>query len=127
MRQQYHRRLVDGEAHIWDVHRLVELSRDLPVLLVEVDAIAEVDERWWFQDEDDPPTPRGIASHVQLVEEANLEYPIILCADSRLMDGMHRVVRALSRGETCIKAVRFKETPAPDYFDVDLSELPYDD
>ena len=42
MRQQYHRRLVDGEAQIWDVHRLVELSRDLPALLVEVDAIETV-------------------------------------------------------------------------------------
>ena len=127
MRQQYHRRLVDGEAQIWDVHRLVELLRDLPALLVEVDAIAEVDERWWFQDDGDPPTPRGIASHAQLVKDANLEYPIILCADGRLMDGMHRVVKALSLGETRINAVRFTETPAPDYFNVDLSELPYDD
>lgn len=127
MRQQYHRRLVNGVAHIWDVNRLVDLSRDIPVQNVSIETIAEIDERWWFQHEEDPPTPRGIALHIRLVEDASLDYPIILCEEGRLMDGMHRVVKALSRGETHIKAVRFEETPKPDHLDVDLSELPYDD
>lgn len=41
------------------------------------------------------------------------------------MDGMHRVGKALLEGNKTIKAVRFEETPEPDYIDVKPDELPY--
>lgn len=127
MRKQYHSRRVGADTWIWDVHRLVRLSRALPVRSVPVSEIAEADENWWFQDSDALATPRAIAAHLALVKQADLDYPIILCSDGRLMDGMHRVVKALAEDRAEINAVRFATTPAPDFRNIPLSELPYPD
>lgn len=127
MRKQYHSRRVGAGTWIWDVHRLVWLSKSLPVLSVPISEIAEADENWWFQDSDAPPTPRAIAAHMALVQQADLKYPIILCSDGRLMDGMHRVVKALAEDRIEIKAARFVTTPAPDFRNIPLAELPYPD
>ena len=127
MRKQYHTRTVGRDRLSWDVHRLLRLSKDLPARSVALTEIAEVDELWWFQTDDDVPTPRAIAQHLKLVAETDLQYPILLCADGRLMDGMHRVIKALSEGRDSILAVRFTQTPPPDYTNVDVSTLPYPD
>jgi hypothetical protein len=52
--------------------------------------------------------------------------PIILGADGRVMDGMHRVARVLLEGGTTITAVRFAEPPEPDYGNCRPENLPYD-
>ena len=54
-------------------------------------------------------------------------HPIILCSDGRLMDGMHRVCKALNHGHETIKAIRLEELPEPDHIDVDLDDLLYDE
>lgn len=131
LRKQYHSRRVGLDRHIWDVHRLIHAARDLPVRSVPLSEIAELDEDWWYADDGDHrkddtrPTPRSIAEHMTLAEAADPTHPIILCADGRLMDGMHRVVRALAEGRTHIDAVRFPITPEPDYLNVTLDDLPY--
>lgn len=127
MRKQYHHRKVEADTHLWDVHRLVRLSRDIAPSEVPISAIAEVDEDWWYQDEGAVPTPRSFAAHLILVRDTDLAHPIILCADGRLMDGMHRVVKALTMGHETIMAVRFPVTPEPDFINVPLSALPYPD
>jgi hypothetical protein len=71
------------------------------------------------------PTVRRIVEHLRLVEEADLSHPIILAADGRVMDGMHRVAKALLRGDDTIRAVRFEVDPEPDYRDCQPDELPY--
>jgi hypothetical protein len=43
------------------------------------------------------------------------------------MDGMHRVAKAYVEGRESVVAVRFGETPEPDYIDADPDALPYDD
>ncbi|MEM7303103.1 MAG: hypothetical protein AAF468_18640 [Pseudomonadota bacterium] len=127
MRKQYHTRLVDGVRHTWDVHRLVRLAKALPVSMVPLSEISELDEIWWFQEQDDLPTPRSIAAHFRLMEQADLAHPIILCSEGRLMDGMHRVMKALVEDAIEIAAVRFPQTPQPDFLDVDVAGLPYPD
>ena len=127
MRQQYHSRAVGEDIYVWDVHRLVALAEEHPVVLIPLSSLAELDENWWYSDPSNTPTPRSIASHMGLVNETNLDYPIILCAEGRLMDGMHRAVKAILEGEENIKAVRFQETPSPDHINVSLDDLPYDD
>ncbi len=61
------------------------------------------------------------------MQETNLDYPIILSSDGRLMDGMHRVCKAHYLNHTSIKAIRFLVDPTPDYVDIHPDELPYDD
>jgi hypothetical protein len=125
MRKQYHFRDSSRGLLAWDVDRLVELSRDLPKVLVPLAEIAELDENYWFQVGQNPPTCRAIADHIQLIEEANLAYPIILDSSGRVFDGMHRVVKALLAGRDAIDAVRFTCDPEPDHVGRGPNELPY--
>ncbi len=84
-------------------------------------------ENYWYAPEDGKiPTPAHIANHIDLINKADLSYPIILCADHRLMDGMHRCVKAMLEKHETIKAIKFIKTPEPDYIDVPLDKLPYD-
>jgi len=121
MRTQYHSQPGESGLDAWDVARLIELSRDLPVKQVQLDSFWQVDTVYWTE----PFTVRQFALHVRLVQEVDPSYPIILAADGRVMDGMHRIVRALLNGEGTIAAVQFAVTPEPDFRDCRLEDLPY--
>ncbi len=58
---------------------------------------------------------------------ADLAYPIILDSAGRVMDGMHRIGKALMLGHDYIDAVQFTVDPAPDYLGCDPDTLPYDE
>lgn len=100
IRAQYHFRASEQGLLAWDVRRLVRLSRDLPVQAV---------------------------AHCQLMMAADLAYPILLDSAGRVMDGMHRVGKALLLGHSHIETRRFAVDPAPDYQGCDPDTLPYDD
>lgn len=123
MRKQYHSRPSEEGRRIWDVHRLVDLSKDFPVVEVPLSQIQELQENYWFDDKS--PTCAAVAEHAKLIQEVDLRHPIILLSDGRVADGMHRVCRAWMDGHATIKAVRFTEDPPPDYLNVDLEDLPY--
>ena len=126
MRKQYFFLPSEKGYHAWDVERLTELTRDFPIISVKLSYISEVDENFWYQGKNDLPTVRSMVEHFQLIRETDLEYPIILSANGRVMDGMHRVAKALMLGHDKIHAVQFKEDPPPDFSDVYPNELSYD-
>lgn len=126
MRKQYCFRKTEKGVLIWDVHRLVELSSNFQIIEVPLEEIAEIDENFWYINNGHIPTCRSIANHIKLMNETDLKHPIILCQDGRIMDGMHRVLKAFLQGHKTIKAVRFNLNPEPDYIDVDENDLPYD-
>jgi len=126
IRAQYYLRQSDQGLLAWDIRRLVELSRDFPVEYINVGSIAEVDEAHWYSHEGDSPTCRSLLQHMQLIDQVDLIYPIILDQDGRVMDGMHRVCRAVREGMDKIPAVRFVTNPEPDFVGRDSDELPYD-
>jgi len=127
IRAQYHFRSTPEGLIAWDVRRLIELSRNLPVQEIELSAIAELDHDHWYAHGGEAPTCRSIAGHCALIQAADLAYPIILDASGRVMDGMHRAAKALIEGRPTLKAVRFTTDPAPDYLDCDPQTLPYED
>ena len=51
--------------------------------------------------------------HMKSVNSANLKYPIILDEDGEVMDGRHRIMKAMLENKKTIKAVRFNENPSP--------------
>jgi len=55
-----------------------------------------------------------MACHIKRVLDADLQYPIIISHKGTIMDGHHRVVKAILDGKKTIKAVRFEKTPTPD-------------
>jgi len=127
MRKQYHFKpaAVGSGFDAWDVDRLIELSHDLPVETVPLDAIKELDTGYWFDASGERPTVRAVVDHARLIYEADLGYPIILGHDGAVMDGMHRVARALMEGRERIDAVRFSTPLEPDYRNCLPNELPY--
>ncbi len=126
IRPQYHFRPSERGLLAWNVERLITLSHGLPVRRIALSKVVEVDENHWYAAEGQVPTCRSILDHLRLIEDADLAFPILLDAEGRLMDGMHRVCKAIGRGDTHIDAVRFPETPAPDHVGRRPEELPYD-
>lgn len=45
-----------------------------------------------------------LAEHVRQVQNADLQFPILLSEDDELLDGMHRLARHIVDGEKTIKA-----------------------
>lgn len=125
MRKQYHFRKVGEDTYIWDVYHLVELSQNFPMIEIPLTEIRELNEAYWFPDTH--PTTQEIIDHIQLVQDADLKYPIILCADGRVMDGMHRVAKAELQGLVTIRAVKFTNTPQPDFINIDADDLDYEE
>jgi hypothetical protein len=125
VRKQYHFWPAERGFDAWDVDRLIELSRALPVERVRIDSIGEIDTVYWFDGRDELPTIRKVVEHVRLIGGVDLRYPIILGHDGRVMDGMHRIARALLEGRAEIDAVRFTHPVEPDYRNCQPHELPY--
>jgi hypothetical protein len=125
MRKQYHFWPGEHDLDAWDVDRLIELSRDLPTRRVSLESIWELDTNYWFDDRGQRPTVRRVAEHMRLVEQVDLSFPVILGPDGRVMDGMHRIARALLQGHETVLAVQFESLPEPDYRDCRPDELLY--
>jgi hypothetical protein len=125
MRKQYHLRQSPCGLLAWDVDRLIALTADLIPQMKPLAAIRELDEPFWFGGGSEAATCRAVADHARLIAETDLSYPIILGADGRVMDGMHRVARAYLEGRDVIMAVQLTVDPAPDFIGVDEAALPY--
>jgi hypothetical protein len=100
------RQMASIGRHSWAVSRLIQLAKDLPVMEIPLDHMAVY---YKYQSL----TLREMVMHMQAVLDADLDYPIILDEDGELMDGRHRIMRAMIDGEKTIKAVRFDENPVP--------------
>src|SRR4051812_44554930 len=109
---QKHSHLTPEGRAFWHTERLWELAKDLPVVLVRVDSIGELDQNCWFVD---APTCREVADHARRIYEADLNQPIILAAEGHLMDGGHRLSKAYLLGISEVRAKQFVRTPEPDY------------
>lgn len=92
--------------HYWSVPRLFELARELPVMDVPLNHLS-------FYYTYEKLTLREMVTHMKAVNAADLEKPIILDEDGELMDGRHRLMKAMLTGAETIKAVRFDENPPP--------------
>lgn len=124
IRPQYHIREEGCDLLAWDVTKLIQQSQNLPVKDVHLHQLAELDHNHWFQH--DTPTPRRIAQHAQLIAEADLGFAIILDSNGRVMDGMHRICKAMLEGLETVRAVQFTVDPEPDFRNVAPQDLPYE-
>ena len=94
----------DGEKR-WSVLSLIEKSKGLPIKEMDIDALnisricPEIT------------TMHEFVSHMKKVMDSDLSYPIILDDEGYVMDGRHRIAKAILTGADKIKYVRFDETP----------------
>lgn len=104
-------RIEDGQQcnlgkHHWSIARLITLSKNLKVMKVPLEHL-----NMYYIYED--LTLRDMVMHINAINDANLKYPIILDEDGVLMDGRHRIMKALLLGKKTIKVVRFDVNPDP--------------
>lgn len=102
-RRETHSARVGGKRYIWYTDRLWKQARDLPEFEVQVESLQELDRDCWFGT-GRTPTIREVAAHCRRINNEN----------GGLMDGGHRLARALLEGRKTIKAVQFAQTPEPD-------------
>lgn len=101
-----HEQMCQLGRHSWSVPRLFELSRVLPVMQIPLDHLN-------MYNTYEKLTLREMVMHMKAVNDADLSKPIILDEDGEIMDGRHRLMKAMLLEENTIKAVRFEENPAP--------------
>jgi len=123
VRKQYYFRHSPRGLLAWDVDHLVSLSGHLSRKLIPLAQIRELDEACFGEDE--RATWRAMIEHVRLIDEADLSFPVILSSNGAVMDGMHRIAKAVRQGRTHIEAVQFDEDPEPDHVGYGPAELPY--
>ena len=107
-----HTTIRNGQKLVWYTKRLWRESADLPQFEILVSDIQELDMNCWFEARE--PTLKEVAQHAVRIRDADLKYPIILNSDGSLMDGGHRVCKALIEGREKVTAVRFLNMPEPD-------------
>nr|BAR33230.1 hypothetical protein [uncultured Mediterranean phage uvMED] len=67
-----------------------------------------------FHDYKQSMNPLDMARRFIRIRDADLDYPIILCPYGEILDGGHRVARALVEGKIWLWAYRLKAMPKPD-------------
>ncbi len=126
IRPQYHLRQTDTGIDAWDVKRLISLAEELTPYSVDPGSFEELNNNHWYFQNTRAPTPLSIIEHIRLIQDCDLAYPVILDADGRVMDGMHRICKAILEDVPSIQAVRFEVDPEPDFVDCDPAALPYE-
>ena len=97
---------------VWTVPRLAEMARDLvpfdlPLCCVDIGCkVYTLDG-----------SAKALAYHMKRCADVDMSLPVIMDEEGYIMDGWHRVIRALVEGLDTIKAVRFEKTPPADYWE----------
>ena len=107
-----HTTVREGKRLLWYTEGLWQKAEGLAPFEIAVASIRELDENCWFGSA--TPTLREVLGHLERIQRADLSYPIILNHDGSLMDGGHRLCKAVLAGQTKITAVQFPAMPDPD-------------
>ena len=97
----------------WHIETVWRAAEGLPAQDVLIAQIQEVDEDCWFKG--GPATVRAVVDHARGILAADLRHPIILAADGQVLDGMHRIAKAILDGHDTISAQRLAVDPDPDW------------
>lgn len=97
----------------WRIETVWRAAQSVPVVEVRVAAIREVDEDCWFNDA--IPTVRAVVDHARRIVEADLTRPVVLASDGQVLDGMHRIAKAVLNGHDTVLAQRLPRDPDPDW------------
>ena len=98
----------EADGFSWSIIRLIELSKDLEVFEIPLSGLnlcslyPKINNMLDF------------VGHMKQVNDANLKYPIILDNEGFVIDGRHRIAKALLNNKQTIKAVRFQIMPGCD-------------
>ena len=101
---------IDEKGGVWKTDSLISAALDLPIFQFNIKQVS-VDEvlRWKLVN------LRDYISHYRRVVQADLSKPIILRVDGYIMNGWHRIIKAITQGKAYLPAKQFKINPEPDF------------
>lgn len=99
----------EDDNKVWGVSRLIDRAKHLKPFKIPLMGLNIYD---YYPKID---SMRDFVAHMRNVLDADLTKPIILDEDGYVMDGKHRIAKALLEEKEYILAVRFDETPPCDY------------
>jgi len=108
---------IDEKGGIWKATSLYKAAKDLPIFQFDITGV-NVEEvlRWKLVN------LRDYLNHYQRVAQANLSKPLILRSDGYIMNGWHRVIKALFENKKYLPAQKFSVDPEPDSKEDDLGD-----
>jgi len=109
--------VTEREMLEWDMADLVALAATAPAKRVEVSSLSAVNKDVWFARTGRTPTLRALAAEFRQVWAADPDQPLLAVAGLGLIDGMHRLVRAMVDGRSHVALVTLSLT--------DLLALPH--
>lgn len=93
------------EGYRYKITDLIQASKDLEIFELKV---ADIFTNYAAPNDN---SLTDFVAHCKRTNEADLSFPIILSPCNFILDGKHRLAKALITGQETIKAVRFKELP----------------
>lgn len=112
---QPHRRFYSDGRGIWYIDRFWKMAESLPVEDLPIAEVRVLDEVCWFSERwGKLPTCRAVIEHCKRIIDADMSYPVIVGPNGDILDGVHRIAKAMLAGETSVRAVRIRALPAPD-------------
>lgn len=100
-------RIIMGKKE-WDVGTIFNAAKNLPIYNLQLSAI-DINVCPW-----DVSSFDFFLYHSKRVYDADLSYPIIQMPTGYIIDGWHRVAKAILNGDSTIKCIRLKTMPEPD-------------
>ena len=101
---------VEHTGNVWRVDTLVKAASTLDVYEFNLSNISLEDPIRWHMS-----SVRDALAHLDRLRRADISRPIIQRADGCIMNGWHRIIKAMSEGKKFIPAKRFIENPEPDF------------
>lgn len=104
----------DGRA-IWYIDHIWTAAAGLPTEDLSIDQVRELDRVCWFSEAwGKRPTCRAVIEHCQRMMDADMSYPVILGPTGEVLDGVHRIAKAMLAGQETVRAVRLPAMPQAD-------------
>jgi len=94
----------------WDMSTLINATEGLPVFDLQLAALDLSVYPWG----NDGKTLMSFLYHFKRIKKVNLSNPVIMDPTGYIIDGWHRVAKAIINGKTTIKAIRLLVMPEPD-------------
>ncbi len=101
---------VEHTGNVWKVGTLIDAASTLDTFSFDLNNISLENPITWHMS-----SVRDALAHLDRIHNANLSMPIIMRADGYIMNGWHRIIRAMSEEKKFILAKRFTENPKPDF------------
>ena len=96
--------VVEDYEYVWKVKTLLRYSKNIEVINWPIPDSFLLE--WSWEDE-------NINDHIERCLKANLKHPILVW-DNKILDGCHRVIKALATRQSDVRAKVIRDIPAPD-------------